>query len=93
MSVGAVEDERGRVRHGPCILEADVHIRAGIARVVPATVHLYDGKGCACRVGVEVDREPSQIPLARELIPHNCELVLVSRGGYISDRAIQLAQE
>jgi hypothetical protein len=44
-ATGAVEDERGRVRHGRGVLDVGVRLRAGVVLVVPAAVRKHDGVG------------------------------------------------
>ncbi len=65
---GAVEDERGRIRHGPSVLGVEVRLCVGVARVVPPTVDLYDGEGRVRRVGAVFEHERRQVRGAR-IIP------------------------
>ena len=64
----AVEDNRGRVRHGRGVLDADVGLDTRNSRVVPAAVPFYDGELCVSRFASIPVHETGQIVPARVFI-------------------------
>ena len=68
---------------------------AGVVRVIPTSIILFDGEGCSlCATGKE-GREPIQIGMAWELIVEvdNCKPVLVNCGRHIFRRLVHLLKQ
>ena len=95
IATDAVDDERGRVRYGRGILDADARRVEGIERVVPAAVPLFDCELCVYRIGPILDHEVNQIQLARVIIvdAQNPDRVLVRYARPIYIRLVKPAQD